>query len=77
MRNLDVSSLDLPHHWVMACTTLDVAMGIVNLMPRDKWAGGWKPYTTAEKTQQNSDDSSYNAVSRALGAEPWCGFGRI
>ena len=52
MRNLDVFSLDLPHHWVMACTTLDVAMGIVNLMPRDKWAGGWKPYT-AEKTQQN------------------------
>ena len=26
--------------------------GIVNLMPSDKWAGGWKPYTT-EKTQQN------------------------
>ena len=52
MRNLDVSSLDLPHHCVMAYKTLDVAMGIVNLMPSDKWAGGWKPYTT-EKTQQN------------------------
>ena len=32
--------------------------------------------TRLKKHNRIADDSSYNAVSRALGAEPWCGFGR-
>ena len=74
MRNLDVSSLVLPHHCVLAYKTFDVAMVSWTWCLVTNGLVVWN-LTQLKIHNKIADDSSYNAVSQACGAEPWCGFG--